>query len=413
MIIILPSFSLALLANGELVINKLKTGSHVPAWSKTRLARRDLIRIWAATTNKKYDKVLAIVTYNGQVLCNAEPTGSKMYDITHAVQVRLNTDAANIKNIHIGGSSVILWAGSSLCVVHSGTKHLHQSVLSCTLSAEIDLVSSNKYYCIIKTTDNRLFALSHTRWGGLCPRTGPPLTFDSKSELAFHDVKGITEIYSKSTYSGCTLILLLMDDNSVYRCRYYGPNYHARVPFTQIQFPVSEVVAKVVSAGSYLVYVTGASDHYGIYIQRKLYENEQPTPVIGEGTLSPVIDLNLVPNLGSYAIVNVLHCSSDSILVQYVVGTTYKMCIMRLPGYIDKSIRVVPMDFFDGITIVSVTNQYKRTCFTADDGSVFWSYNIDAAVPTVTRDTFFDKNQLVAQKTTAHIRSTRSILNEE
>lgn len=402
MIVLLPSFNLAKLVDGQLVTGTHTPGLLIPSWTAglgssgeqitVSLSQRTVPNLIGSSQVKVCSgysigiiiEELALLTDDGRVLVGCKPIISWLNDITPTVQYLFGCDTANIQSISINGRSLIVWSYSAVGVIHLDSGSVPCSVYLCQLPSEIDIISINEHYFLVKTRDNRLFGIMHTR-----SSSDRPCVFNERNQVAFHDVENIIEIHTDPSS-----VLLLMENGQVYACEYSGP-FCAERSFMRVQLPEDEAVVKVVNTGTYVIYTTAAGNCY-----KQDGRNWLLAPVIVRG-------------LQGY-VENVVAICSDSILVQCNNSSSLKAYRVRFFAYVyGPAVETTPLPALDGLTVTTITYQAMRTCFVTDEGSVFWSYNILDAEPIITRDPFFDSNLLAVGGDTARIRSAGSLIKNK
>lgn len=390
MIHILQPFSLAVLADSRMVIRRNES------WTESDLAGKQPVRICTSSKSNKgwfaAEDEVAILMHDGRVLAGYNRIKPGLADISSTVKDLFGADTSNICGICIKGQSLVIWTDTAIGVIHLGLDSKVLSTYHCTLPSEIDIISIDHLYCIVKTQDGRLFGIMHHMWTGPdASSRGIPMDLD-RSELAFHDVASISEIHTGNSWA-----LLLMENGSVYGCK-YNISRGTRTPFARVLFPEGETVIKIIDAGIRVVYITTAGNCYGQCVGMRSGWTKE---------------LVLVRGLEGY-VENIVAVYNGSVLVQCNTLPASKTYIIRFSTLLGQPVNIIPLPFFDGISIISVTQTQSgfTTCFVTDDGCVYWSYDIYSAKPTIRRDTFFDENLLPIQNKAASIRSTRSILGE-
>ena len=398
MIIPLPSFDLARLVNGKLVAGQHTHGSLIPSWSETKLAGDCAVRVCTGSNIGYCIEKIAVLLDDSKILIGYSPISSRLEDITPTVRDLFGADAANIQGISVKERSVIVWSYSAVGVFHLGLNSVYESVYYRQFPAEIDLISINEYYCLIKTRDNCLFEITHVamldasqpiekKEGSMPSRM---CVFNDRPELTFHDVKSITKIHTSASW-----VLLLMENGSVYGREYNGPFFTDKL-FTQVQIPEYETVTKIVNAYTHVIYITAAGNCYS-----------QDTYGMSDLSSVPV----LVKELQGHVEDATAICSG-SILAQCSNSSSLKTYCVRFYTLGGSAVRSLHLPTLDGMTVNAITHQAMRTCFVTDEDSVFWSYNILDAEPIITRDPFFDSNLLATGSNAARIRSAGSVLDD-
>ena len=391
MIHLLQTHSLAIITDNKLIICKNPEHS-VPSWTESDLTGGDTVRICSSSNQMRLSDELAILTNDGRVLAGYNLIKPRLADLTLTVKNLFGADASNIQGLCIKGQSLVIWTNFRVGVIHLGLGSGPLATYQCKFPSEINLISISNCYCIIKTNNNRLFGIMHYRWEGPYASTmGVPMDFNDLTELAFHDVENIREIHT-----GEFMILLWMEDMSVYGCVYHGPR-GTRSPFARVPFPEGESVVKIVHTGYHVIYVTAAGNCYCQDTRTGYDWSRSPVPVRElEGCVENVVVVN-----------------RDSIVAQcrtQSVSKTYLVDLIMHQGQL--TFRIVPLPFFDNIPIRSASQLSLLTCFVTDDGCVYWSHNIYDTEPIITRDPFFDSNLLAIESNAARIRSAGSVLGD-
>ena len=389
MIHILPSFALAILGDGKTIVGTLS--SNTCSWSGGTLIDAEPERIDTTIDSG----VIAALTYDGRILAGQNTT--RLDDITPKLESIMGADIACIQNICVRGRSVVVWGGSSIGLIKLSKSINPVSAYSCTFKSEIELISIDSEWCLVKTRDNRLFGVPIKEQSrSSLISGGAPLVLDHGTELFFRDTASITEVHA-----GDTWFVLLLKNCSVYGCEYYGSLSTPR-PIEQIMFPEGEIVVRIVNTGSHIIYLTASNNCY-------------------EQNVTGIVNWRWYPNptlyLTGYVIENIFPGSWSRIVIQCRearrVGFVLVTYVVSIFPPTSNTKRIVHLPALDGMTLVSVTcGPYYRYCFVTDDGKVYWSHNMNSNKPTLTRDTFFDANPIAAERTKAMIGSTRSILSE-
>lgn len=383
MIHILPSFALATLVDGRVIMKKYQQALD-QSWAETAI-ESEPVRIYTAPhwISSYSLRAMAVLTKGDRILTGHEP--NDLYDITEEIHKQLNTDTVLSQNICVRESAVFAWAGSIIALVNISCPDCRH-----VFDSEIDLVSIDNDWIVVKTKDNRLFVISIWKQRYSIGMRTVPIYFGDRSELAFHDVDGISEIHTGERW-----MILLMKDKSAYGCN-YRESQRLGLPELLV-YPKGETVSKIVDAGRYVVSVTSTNNYYYHDAQGTFNLSLRPYP-ISLGPLQYYFNDNIFPGPWGSIIIQSSHTHG---CVTHLVRLTTM--------YND---RIKHLQHLDGLSIVSITCEPSCCCLTMNDGSVFWLRDTLSGELTVTRDTFFDANLLAVSNTAAMIRSTGSILND-
>ena len=404
-------FALATLEDGRTVITKLPGYSDMP-WTAISPIQPEPMKVCSSLSESRYANVLAALTYDDRILISCCESGPEFEDVTPAIRILTGSDTTSIRDICVVGGYVIFWTDFSIGLVDWRIDS--EFSYGCMFHSEIDRVWVDDRRCIVRTKDNRIFAVSNTKLTippecQLASELGKPFTLENKSEITFHDVEGIAEVYGSASW-----ILFLMKDGSVYGCDCEG--YLDHKPFTRVPIPEGEIVTKIVNTQSHVVYITTSNNYYMRHVTQK-----------GDWAIEPT----LMQKLSSYVVENILAGPRCSIIVQYrdpqeqsmdtgplplctcIIRSTYNSsCEGELePISFHCADQLKPLPSLSNKIIASIIHRGYLTCFITDDGAVFWSHFMHNYKPVAISDPFFDTNPLAALPS-ARIRSTHSMLND-
>lgn len=401
-------FALATLADGKTVMNKVPGDSDMP-WTAMSPIQPEPMKVCSSSSETRYTNVLAALTYDDRILISCCEPSPEFEDVTPAIRILTGSDTSSIRDICVVGGYVIFWTDFSIGLVDWRIDS--EFSYGCVFQSEIDRVWVDDCRCVVRTKDNCIFAVSNTKLTippacQLASELGKPFTLENKSEIAFHDVEGIAEVYG-----GTSWILFLMKDGSVYGCDYEETSMNHK-PFSRVLLPEGEIVTRIVNTQSHIVYVTASNNYYKQHMTHK--NNWATKPV-------------LMQKLSSYVVESILAGPRCSIIVQYrdpreqsplhtcIIHSTYNSSYEGElePVSFCYADQLQPLPSLSNKIIVSIIHRGYLTCFVMDDGSVCWSHFMHYYEPVAISDPFFDSNPVAAEGQAVRIRSAGSIVEHK
>ena len=367
--------------------------------------------------------ILVGLTHDGSVLAG-RPCDDALVDITAMIYKALGIDNCAIEEIHAYGDYIIVRAGRYVGNIQIYAKFEDRWIQSgfalaniavYKLEYDIDLISFNESHGFIRTVDGTLYSTGSNSY---C-EGGVPFEGNFGRGLCKVDIPYAQDI--SKIICGNSFTVLLMMDGSVRACgsghgdfeRGYGDieQRYAHIPFKPVEFSGDVCVAKVITDGYLVFYVTIKGLCYVADTTNRWRPLEPTRHILGQDAfraqnekLNPILrGLRpiLMHTLKGYSIENVF-LLKNTIIVQHDGG---KLAWIR-----DSNKEPIPLPFFDDEFIVSVNWSDEHIYFITIKGHMYNS-GTDINQDQIVMIPFFTDNPIMVEHSTNHIRSAASDLS--
>ena len=306
--------------------------------------------------------IWAALTFDSRVIAGNLWIDRQM-DITDLVCNSLKDGAESIDDVHVYDHTVVVSADDKICIVkfvHDICAFNLRDVGLHTFEHKINYMSFNYHHGLIRTDDNRLYALGNLRVYSGSDRKMDLV--DKGPELVeFNGAENIREITC-----GYTFTLAEMDNGDVYSRGLVEGNDKLSLhsaPFVKVEFPEGVLVTKVTWGGDAIISSEGLC-YYVLYAK----------PCIGliKGLVNKKVE-NVFSILGG----SVIQCDSGKL---YTVGCSPLSSRHLFPGNVVRNFcdikeeDLTPLPFPEGETVFAVNDGGSRAYFVTDQGRMYFRY---------------------------------------
>lgn len=359
-------------------------------------------------------KIVLMLTHDHHILLESEASRG-LVDITSLVHMLLNVPKADaeysIKELRVAGETAVARSEHRICaIIITGYAASNGKLVADTHTYSLQSPITKFGCCYgrgyVVTEDNKLSMIGNdVYYEDNTMRNSPHIS--SPIEIDFANVAGIREIIC-----GYVFGLLLMNDGSVY-ARGLGPRTGevCNKPFSQVLFPYSDSITKIVTDGTKIIYITLEGTCYYTDIRVRPYPGASDSLCLHPSPLQSLYGRFVT---GAFILDHfiVFQYDTDKLCLMYLYTQAYPVESQLAFSYQTGAMSPIDIPFYDDKGIVSIVQADGFVYFTTSEGYVYQTESgFIHCDHSMVRVPFFDENPVAVSDAASTIPSALSVLD--